>query len=64
MLNRHHKKESIQMSSKQTKIFSILLVIKEAQNNTPSLLSNVILYPLEPQVLNFQTILNVGKKVK
>ena len=52
------------MSSKQTKIFSILLVIKEAQNNTPSLLSNVILYPLEPQVLNFQTILNVGKKVK
>lgn len=64
MLNRHHKKESIQMSSMQTKIFSILLVIKEVQNKTPSLLSNAILYPLEQQVLNFQTILNVGKNVK
>lgn len=48
------------MSSMQTKNFSI----KEVQNKTPSLLSNVILYPLEQQVLNFQTILNVGKNVK
>ena len=64
MLNRHHEKESIQMSSMQTKNFSILLVIKEVQNKTPSLLSTAILYPLEQQVLNFQTILNVSKNVK